>query len=712
MAEKLDDLLARAVPKIAAGGKLASFKRKIARFAARAWVKGPERLAALGAKVSSKTHAAALEAAKASEDDDEGAFLDDVRKALRDDEAFLGVVKALGKAYAAAAAKKAEAEAEPVKRSAKVVVEELAVEEVAVEEAAVEEVSRKKSSRKVEEKEGSSEELPTLEVPDDDDEPPSKPVRMDDDEKPPSRKQKGEFKRVEIEDPGEIEVLAPVVPTAGTAAPVAAAPAEDADDGPDAAAARSIERYKKDGEADELANARKLYKLAVEKAPAGPARAAARAGYALTSLLAGDNDAAAKNAEKALQEDPLCALAISVAARAKRGEGSREKLKAAIARTRSAFKANDAARAGKEADALTEEFPEEPMGKLVRIALAADAREDVSDLVAEAWKVYPSSHYPDLALGEPLDARVSRAAAAWGAAEVERGGTDALILTQRKLDEKENILAGAFQIALGVARTAIATRTDISRGEEQELRTACGEGLLGLQYFDAAAATFDKAFSIDRNTGVAMEAKKGTERSQVMRRAFDKPGVKAKMGSFDGVGTAALKKLVGARVAQAMTEKDAEEGALLKEEVEAVKELIANLDRRSRIEQRARKGQIDNPLAPLAAVEEQVKDLESQKQALGAKETEKKGFFGRALDKVKDTAKGAKLAVQKNLVEGKIGEAHKAVARNLRQAPTGGWGDPVFDKLAKRGSAVDAKLEHLEDELLQAKKIVAKIGEL
>lgn len=702
MAEKLDDLLARAVPKIAAGGKLGSFKRKIAKFAARAWVKGPERLAALGAKVPTKVHAAALEAAKASEDDDEGAFLDDVRKALRDDEAFLGFVKALGKAYAAAAAKKA-AEAEPVKRRAS-----------SRRERVVDEVSPKKSPRpgKEEEKEGSSEELPTLEVPDDD-EAPSKPVRMDEDEKPSTRKQKGEFKRVALEDPGEIEIMAPMAPTAGSAAPAAAAPAaDDGDEGPDAAASRSIERYKKDGDPDELANARKLYKLAVEKAPAGPARAAARAGYALTSLLAGDNDAAGKNAEKALQEDPLCALAISVAARAKRGEASREKLKAAIARMRSAFKSNDAARAGKEADTLSEELPEEPAGKLVRIALAADAREDVADLVAEAWKVYPSPRYPDLALGEPLDARVSRAVAAWGAAEVEKGGTDALIQTQRKLDEKENVLAGAFQIALGVARTAIATRTDISRAEEQELRTACGEGLLGLQYFDAAAATFDKAFSIDRNTGVAMEAKKGTERAQVMRRAFDKPGVKAKMGSFDGVGTAALKKVVGARVAQAMTDKETEEAGLLKDEIEAVKELLANLDRRAKIEQRARKGQVDNPLAPLAAVEDQVKDLESQKQALGTKETEKKGFFGRALDKVKDTAKGAKLAVQKQMVEGKIGEAHKAVARSLRQAPAGGWGDPVFDKLAKRGSAVDAKLEHLEDELLQAKKIVAKIGEL
>jgi hypothetical protein len=197
-----------------------------------------------------------------------------------------------------------------------------------------------------------------------------------------------------------------------------------------------------------------------------------------------------------------------------------------------------------------------------------------------------------------------------------------------------------------------------------------------------------------------------------MRRAFDKPGVKAKLGSFDGVATAALKKAVGARVAQAMTEKEAEEGALLKDELEAVRALVPNLDRRAKIAQRARRGQKENPFAPLDAVEQQVKELESQKQALGTKETEKKGFFGRAFDKVKDTAKGAQLAMKKQMIEGKINEAHKGVARNLRQAPDGGWGDPVFDALAKRGSAVDAKLEHLEDELLQAKKVVAKISEL
>ena len=39
------------------------------------------------------------------------------------------------------------------------------------------------------------------------------------------------------------------------------------------------------------------------------------------------------------------------------------------------------------------------------------------------------------------------------------------------------------------------------------------------------------------------------------------------------------------------------------------------------------------------------------KDGPGKKPEEKKGFFGRALDKVKDTAKGAELLVRKQLIE-------------------------------------------------------------
>ncbi|MEZ0231059.1 MAG: hypothetical protein ACAI25_20760 [Planctomycetota bacterium] len=727
MSEKIDDLIARALPKIAAQGKIESFKRKIAKFAARAWVKGPDKLASYGARVPGKVHAAALEAAEMSEDDDEGGFLDDVRKAFKDDEAFVVVVKSLAKAYAAVLAKKKESAAETgaVKRRASSRRAKIVVDE---EEA---KPAKKKADPPGAISESGSgedaEELPSLEIPDEDDGPKHLGIRMDDEEErapPPKpskskkdsqtvdvKKKKGEFKRVELEEePGEIELLAP--PTSPLAAAAPAPKVVDADEGPDAAASRSIERFKKDGDPDELANARKLYKVAAEQAKVAPAKAAARAGVALTSLLAGQDEEARKLAEKALADDALCALAISVLARAKRGEGSREKLKTAIARARNAWRSGDPDRVAEGAAALSKDFPQEPYGKLIEIALAAESGNGVDTAVAAAWKHYPSAKNPDLALGEPLDARVARSAAAWGAQELERGGTDALIQTQRKLEEKDNVLAGAFQIALGLGRCALATRTDLTKAEEQELRTVCGEALLGLQYFDAAAATFDKAFSIDRNSGFAMECKKGTERSQVMRRAFDKPGVKARLGSFDGVGTAAMKKAVGARVAQAMTEKEQEESALLKDELEAVKALLANPDRRAKLEQRARKGGKESPFAPLEQVEQQVQSLEAEKQALGKEPAEKKGFFGRALDKVKDTAKTAQLAVKKQMAESKLAEAHKACARKLRDAPDDGWGDPVLDALAKRGAAVDAKLEHLEDELLQAKKAVAKIGEL
>jgi tetratricopeptide (TPR) repeat protein len=739
VATSTEDLLARAVPKVASQGaaKVSSFARKLAKYLARAWAKGLPKLASIGITVPPKVHAAALEAARASVDDEEGGFLDDARRALGDDKAFVELAKALAQSYVKALAKKRESqgEAPAVKKRAssrrqKVVVEELGADEDDAPPA--KSVARRASSRRAkvvpeaEAPKADSEELPVLEVPDDDDAPATKPlgIRMDDEPPkakakgslPDRKKEKGEFNRIDLDVDGAdgIELMAPMMSPLQAAANAAEAAknAPSADEGPDAAASRSVERYKKNGDPLELNNAKKLYKVALEEAPKGPARASARAGVALVYLLNGQNDEAKKHAEKALEENPLAALAISVLARAKRGEGTREKLKAGIARARQALKGGDTGRAGKEAAALDEAYPKEPWGQLIAIAITTLGKGEPDDAIKAAWERYPSAIAPDLALGEGLDASVARAIAQRATYTLEKGGTDALIATQRNLEAKDNLYAGAFQLALGVARTAIAARSDLSKTEEQDLRAAAGDALVGLQYYDAAAATYDKAITLDRQSSIAFECKKGQERASVLRRAFDKPGVKLKMGSFDGVGAAAMKKAVGGRVAQAMSEKETEEKALFKDEVEAVKALAANPARRASVEKRAAKAKLDNPLAALAGVEQQLSDLSQAKEALTTKTPEKKGLFGRAFDKVKDTAKGATLAIQKGVLEGRKEEVFRAVAKALRDAPDDGWGDPVLDELAARGSAVEARLEHLDDELLQAKKVVSKLAEL
>lgn len=769
MADSIDVLLARAVPKAAAAGdeKLRGLKAKLGRFAARVWVKGKGKLEQLGISVRSSVHAAALEAAEASQDDDDGAFLEDVRKAMKDDAAFGQFLAALVRAYSAFMKKKKESaaaadatgdedEEKPAKkrapsgrtRAAKVPVEDkedkprrnrssrrariVVQEESADEEKAAEEkpleLAPEEKPGAVSEATSSSDELPRLEIPDDDDDAPAKPlgIRMDEGEPPAekkksgaapalARKQKGELDRIELADDGEpvIEMLRPQ----GTPEPAPVAPKRDDGDDPEAAAARAIERYKKDGDQEELAQAKKLFKVAFEKAPAGVPRAAARAGIALAALLGGSDADAKKHAEKALEEDRCCALAISVAAKAARGDGAREKLKAAVARARSALKAGNHSTVAKEVATLEQDFPQEPFAGLVSILSAAEQSRGFDEDVARAWKLYPSTLCPELSFGPGLDAALANAVASWGHLEVEKGGADALIKTQRNLDAKDNVLAGAFQIALGVARTALATRGDVTKIEEQELRAAAAEGLLGLQYYDAAAAAFDKANAIDRQSHAAIQCKKGAERANVARRAFDKPGVKAKMGSFEGVAVAALKKVVGGRVAQATADRQKDEAALLKDEVEAVKVLAADATRRANVVKRARADGSDNPLQPLMDVEGQLdtlssskKDLDEQKSA--AAEAPKKGFLGRAFDKVKDTAKGAELAVRKQILDGKRDEAYRAVARLLRDAPSSGWGDKVLDALADKGRTVNAKLDYLEDEIKQANKVVAKLNEV
>jgi hypothetical protein len=732
MSKSIDDLLARAVPKLAQSGeeKLRSLRTKLARFAARAWTKGRSKLVALGVPVRESVHTTALGAAEASEDDDEGAFLEDVRKAFKDDDAFVEFLGKLTRAYSAFVKKKKEADA-PKKRASSSRLKAVssgrhrALKTVSSGRHRAlkkdDEPRKSRSSRRAKiaddappAKAPSSEELPTLEIPEDEDEtdaPPKKPlgIRFD----APDASPRADASSVADDGEIAIELLKPAAaPTPAAAAPVA----ESKDEGPDAAAARAVERYKKDGDREELAQAKKLFKVALEAAEPGPARAAARAGVALACLLGGQDEDAAKHARKALEEDACCALGISVAAKAARGDGVREKLKAAVARARAALKSGNASRVAAEASALEKDFPEEPFAALVTILAAVEGNRPFDEHVAAAWKRYPSTLAPELIFGAGLDALLAKAIASWATQEIDRGGPDALIKTQRNLDQKENVLAGAFQLALGIARTAFAARFDYSKVEEQELRAAAADGLLGLQYYDAAAAAFDKAQAIDRQSHAAMECKKGAERANVLRRAFDKPGVKAKMGAFEGVAVAAVRKMLATRMEKALAERQKDEAVLLKDEVAAVKVLAEDAPRRATVIKRARAAEQENPLEALMAIEEGLDGLTATKKDLDEKKTldtsAKKGFFGRAFDKVKDTAKGAELAVRQKVLEGKRDEAFRAVARALRDAPSSGWGDKVLDALAERGRSVNARIDFIEDEVKQANKVLARLGEI
>ncbi|MBI3724637.1 hypothetical protein HY251_11875 [bacterium] len=719
MADSTEDLLARAIPKLASASeeKARKVRGKLGRFAARAWAKGPERLLALGLSVPERAHASARRFAREAGDDPEGRFLDVARKALSDDEAFVAFARALAKAYARALAKKmsqeteavvtndgAEAEEEneePEEKAPRVQVEE-------IEPDAPEEEPERKNAKPP------ADEAPALAVPESSDE---LPVLKKKAEPPPAKKkERGEFNRVSLDDEGEtLEEVAkaatPVVAPREAAPPEPRGALRPGSGQADAEAARSIERYKKTGDPLDLGNARKAFKAALDGARIPQARAAARAGLALTHLLNGQDEEARKLAEKATEEDPSCALAASVASRASHGEGARERLKAGLLRARIALKA-DAKKAAREAKLLQEAFPDEPAPLLVALVAASHAGDEIFAHVKAAWAKYPSPRFADLALGDGLDLPAAKAIAAWGASELA-AGPEALMKTQKDLDSKENVLAGAFQLALGVARTALATRGDVSKRDEQELRGAIGESLLGLQYYDAAAAAFEKGQSIDRAGDLANDLGKGAERARELRRAFDKPGIKARSGSLDGAGTVALKKAIAARAARAMTERQTESEAVSKAEHETAVALAANAALRASVERRAKSGEKENPLAPLIDIEQQLRELESSKEALsGKKSEEKKGFFSRALDKVKDTAKGAELAVRIKLIESKRDDALRAVAKNLRDAPPGGWGDAALDALSARGRALEARLEHLDDELAQARKITSKLPEL
>ena len=499
------------------------------------------------------------------------------------------------------------------------------------------------------------------------------------------------------------------------------APARDAEDKDARSAAdRALERWRRSGDPEELETARRLFKQAAAEGEGKLAKGAARAGLALTLLLSGEEEKALAQAEKALALFPQEPTAVEVLLRARReGEGAREQVRAALLRGARAFASSDLAAIDAAAGELSRLAPQEPFGPLLALARLVEegvGPDALEPALLEAWKAYPGSALGDLPLGGPVDVAIARAALRWVKEEVERRGPEALSATIKNVESKENVVAGAIQLALGLARVALATRkTDAA--EEQTLRMLVGQALFSAQYYDQAKEVLAAARTLDRNHPQVLDINALETQCGVMRRAFDKPGVKAKMGKFDGVGIVHYRKALAARLQRVLAERDAEQARVEGDQMRIVQAVIDDPKRRERIAARAKKAELPDPFSRLAELEAQLGDLDDQARdaAAPAPRAEAGGMFSRmkqglskAVDKAKSAAKGAELALRKSVAMGKKSEAVRALARSLRERPEDGWGDPELDRFLEGFDAVDARLEVLEAEAQELRSRVAK----
>lgn len=476
--------------------------------------------------------------------------------------------------------------------------------------------------------------------------------------------------------------------------------AKDEDDSnPARAGERALGRYGRSGDSAELDQAKKLFKAAVKSAEGPVAQGAARGGLARCYFLGGELDKARDMAKKALKAFPHDVTANAVACQVEwEGEPERERLKAQLARADHALHGGDHAEVKAAAKAISKAFPKEPYAGLLMLAIECDkGTGDLSESVAKAWKNYPpSASRADLLLGPAIERQLASGIVGW-LMELSKGDEAAGFWgkTIKEPEGKKNIYAGGFQILLGVTRAALAARK-LKPDQKQQFASWAAHGLYFAQHFDAAKDAFAGSIKFDHEGDLIGELRKMDTQCGVMKRAFDRPGIKAQRGSFDGVGLARYREGLAGRLRLVLEGLEGDRAKLDAKEIQIVDAILANPTRKKAIQKAAKKADNDDPFAALEALEAEGASLTAEPTA--KEKGGKGGLFGRmkkaaagAIDKAKAAAQGAVNASKQK-------EARRALGEALRDdRPDKGWGDKSLDAFLDKAALIEPRLNYLSN---------------
>jgi len=481
---------------------------------------------------------------------------------------------------------------------------------------------------------------------------------------------------------------------------------DDDDSNPARAGERALKRYGRSGDAEELNQAKKLFKAAIKSAEGPVAQGAARGGLARCYFLGGELDKARDMAKKALKAFPHDVSANAVACQVEwEGEVERERLKAQLARADHALSGGDHAEVKAAAKALAKAFPKEPFAGL--LMLAADIDKGPSDMVesvAKAWKHYPpSATYADLLLGSALEKQIAIGITSW-LKDLSEGDDSADFWgkTVKDVEGKKNVYAGGFQILLGVTRAVLAARK-LKPEVKQQYASWAAHGLYFSQHYDAAKDAFAGAIKYDREGDLIGDLRKMDTQCGVMKRAFDRPGVKAQRGSFDGVGLVRYREALASRLRLVLEGLEEDRAKLDAKEAKLVDAILADPARKKAIQKAAKKAGNDDPFAPLDALTAEGASLSA---AEPPKKAKKGGLFGRMKDAAAGAIDKAKAAAQGAVNASKQKEARRALGESLRDdRPDKGWGDKSLDSFLDKAALIEPRLNYLSnlaDELRSA----------
>ncbi len=486
------------------------------------------------------------------------------------------------------------------------------------------------------------------------------------------------------------------------------------DDLPKDPAQAALVLFERTGDPQQLAEARKIFTETLTSAPHGTARAFAEAGLAKVQLLAGNAPQADQQARAALERDPGNPFAVEVIVRVGRGEAERSRLSTGLAQARFLIAQGRRPEAHRLIEQkLAPEHPDCPQPWLLLAYLAKGEGDDArfEEAIAEAWQRMPGKKHGDLPLGGTVDVDLASLLAWTGRGRFKTLDPEFLKRTVENVDSRDNTVAGTFRLAIGVARIALA-RGHLARATARKAWMTIAAALVGLQYYDAAVEALDRASRLRPDEKEAKSIDVERRFAQQMRRAFDKPGVKAQMGKYNCVGTQAVVNAARDRLAAAAREKAERESDLLKAATEIANLVATDPHIREEVRDAAQAQGRPDPIealelaaAELAAVRDERARLADPAKAA----PEKKGLFSKlasaasaAADKVAATARDAQLKMREIQVNARREDAIKklgmTIAKDLRDHA---WNTPQLKAFARRAASLEAFADyHSEEERL------------
>jgi hypothetical protein len=479
----------------------------------------------------------------------------------------------------------------------------------------------------------------------------------------------------------------------------------------------ALVKFDRTGDLDELAKAKQFFTETVAASPEGTARAFAQAGLARVELLGGNARGADQQAKVALDKDPGNPFAVEIIIRCQRGDGERSMLASGLARGRTLIAAGKGTEARRFVEKLTQEHPLCPQPWLLGAFVAKLGRDGprFEECIAKAWELYPGKKNPDVLLGGTVDVDLAAILALQGRERFERLETAFLKKTVENIDAKENLVAGTYRLAVALARLAI-VKGHHGRKTVRKAWMAIGSSLIGLQYYDAALEALGKAGALnpDGDEKKKLENERGL--AGTMRRAFEKPGVKAQLTKYPCVGVSMISAVAREKLTVATKDKTEKQTEFFKASDEVAKVVACDQRVRDEVKKAAEVMSKADPIEPLELVDAEIGAVKLERARIAevaAKGTDAKktGIFSKiagaassAADKVASLAKDTQLKVR----EGMLNTRREEVVRKLgivitKELRDHMWHSTQLRLFAKRASTLEAFVDYHAEEERQAK---------